>query len=108
MRIVRALAIVGLFASPVFAQSLPERPLPNYPHTRASELVEDHFGEMVADPFRWLENDVRTNQEVRDWVNRENALSNGYLSALPGRTILAERMKHMWTTPTYKISEQIF
>ena len=95
MRIVRALAIVGLFASPVFAQSLPERPLPNYPHTRASELVEDHFGEMVADPFRWLENDVRTNQEVRDWVNRENALSNGYLSALPGRTILAERMKEI-------------
>ena len=43
MRIVRALAIVGLFASPVFAQSLPERPLPNHPHTRASELVEDHF-----------------------------------------------------------------
>ena len=95
MRIVRALAIVGLFASPVFAQSLPERPLPNYPHTRASELVEDHFGEMVADPFRWLENDVRTNQEVRDWVNRENALSSGYLSALPGRTILAERMKEI-------------
>ncbi|MBK9587196.1 MAG: S9 family peptidase [Sphingomonadales bacterium] len=95
MRIVRALAIVGLFASPVFAQSLPERPLPNYPHTRASELVEDHFGEMVADPFRWLENDVRTNQEVRDWVNRENALSSGYLSALPGRTILAERMKQI-------------
>ncbi len=95
MRIVRALAIVGLFASPVFAQSLPERPLPNYPHTRASELVEDHFGEMVADPFRWLENDVRTNQEVRDWVNRENALSSGYLGALPGRTILAERMKQI-------------
>jgi prolyl oligopeptidase len=96
MRIVLALALASLFAGPIHAQSVPERPLPNYPHTRATDLVEDHFGEKVADPFRWLENDVRTDPEVRDWVSRENAVSSGYLNTLPGRDILAERMKQLF------------
>lgn len=96
MRTVHALAFVGLFASPILAQSVPERPLPNYPHTRAADLVEDHFGEKIADPFRWLENDVRTDPEVREWVSRENALSSSYLSALPGRDTLAGRIRQLY------------
>lgn len=96
MRIVIALSLFGLIAAPIGAESVPERPLPNYPHTRTTDLVEDHFGEKIADPFRWLENDVRTDPEVREWVNRENAVSNAYLRTLPGRDIFAERMKQLF------------
>ena len=31
-----------------------------YPKTRTVDLVETQFGIPVADPYRWLENDVRT------------------------------------------------
>lgn len=31
-------------------------------------ICEDHFGTLVADPYRWLENDVRTDTEVAKWV----------------------------------------
>ena len=33
------------------ADDVPERPLPNYPHTRSVDLVEEQFGEKVADPL---------------------------------------------------------
>jgi prolyl oligopeptidase len=67
-----------------------------YPPTRRDEtIVEDHFGVKLADPYRWLENDVRTDPEVRDWVTAQNKVSQVYLSKLPGRDILADRMKRL-------------
>ena len=96
MRIVHALALFVLIASPTLAEPVPERPLPNYPHTRATDLVEEQFGEKIADPFRWLENDVRTDAEVRQWVTTENEVIGAYLKSLPGRDILAARMKQLY------------
>ena len=51
-----------------------------YPKTRSVDLVEDHFGIPVADPYRWLENDVRTDPEVKAWVDAENAVTNRFLA----------------------------
>ncbi len=79
----------------------PERPLPNYPHSRASDVSELQFGEKVADPYRWLENDVRTDPEVRGWVDAQNEASGAYLKALPGRDALAARMKALYNFERY-------
>jgi prolyl oligopeptidase len=64
-----------------------------YPETRRLDLVEEHFGVKVPDPYRWLENDVRQDQAVRDWVTSQNQLTNAYLATLPGRDILKKRME---------------
>lgn len=47
----------------------------DYPDTRRLDLVEDKFGEAIADPYRWLENDVRTDKDVEAWVEAENAVT---------------------------------
>ncbi|GAA4766166.1 prolyl oligopeptidase family serine peptidase [Stakelama sediminis] len=65
----------------------------SYPQTRRDDIVEDHFGIKVADPYRWLENDVRTDKEVADWVAAENKVTNTYLSTLPGRDIFKKRLE---------------
>jgi prolyl oligopeptidase len=57
--------------------------LPQYPETRSLDLVEEKFGEQVADPYRWLENDVRNDAEVADWVDAQNAVSAAYLEQMP-------------------------
>ncbi|CAN5247486.1 hypothetical protein BH09PSE3_BH09PSE3_28640 [soil metagenome] len=58
------LAFAALISSiPVFA----EAPL-EYPKTATVPVVEVQFGEAIADPYRWLEDDVRTSPKVRDWV----------------------------------------
>ncbi|WP_157190050.1 prolyl oligopeptidase family serine peptidase [Novosphingobium sp. Rr 2-17] len=64
-----------------------------YPDTRRDPLVETLFGEPVADPYRWLEADVRHALEVADWVARENGLTESYLEGLPERAPFARRIR---------------
>ncbi len=63
-----------------------------YPETRRDTVVETQFGEAIADPYRWLEGDVRSHPEVAAWVARENAVSQAYLAALPQREWFADRI----------------
>ena len=37
----------------------------------------------VADPYRWLEADVRHAPEVADWVAAQNQITAAYLAAIP-------------------------
>ena len=59
----------------------------HYPETRRVPQVDVQFGVKVADPYRWLENDVRTDPAVKSWVEAQNALTNAYLENLPGRDL---------------------
>lgn len=63
-----------------------------YPETTRIPVVTEHFGHTITDPYRWLENDVRADAEVAQWVEAQNALMEGYLAGLPGRAVFAERM----------------
>ncbi|MXO74202.1 prolyl oligopeptidase family serine peptidase [Altererythrobacter aerius] len=56
-----------------------------YPATERGTTVETQFGEQIADPYRWLENDVRTDPKVAEWVAAQNAVTDAYLDTLPGR-----------------------
>ena len=60
-------------------------PVPSYPQTHRDDVVETHFGETIADPYRWLEEDVRNSPDVADWVARENVVTHAYLDSLPDR-----------------------
>lgn len=65
----------------------------SYPETSRVDLVETQFGEAVPDPYRWLENDVRTDKAVAEWVAKQNTLTQGYLAQLPQREWFAQRIK---------------
>src|SRR5688500_530856 len=58
-------------------------PAITYPATRRMDLSETQFGVAVADPYRWLENDVRQDAEVRAWVEAQNRISEAFLARLP-------------------------
>lgn len=85
----------GLFLCALAMPVSAETPL-DYPVTATVPVVERQFGEAVADPFRWLEGDVRTDAAVRDWVNAQNKVSGKYLAALPGRDAFATRMRALF------------
>lgn len=95
--IYRAMAGAGLvllFAGPL--QAAPEALQQAYPETRRDPVVETRFGQNVADPWRWLEADMRTSPEVADWVARENSLTAGFLARLPGRDAFAARIRSLF------------
>jgi prolyl oligopeptidase len=77
--------------------------LPAYPETRRENIVEEQFGEQVADPYRWLENDVREDSEVARWVDAENKVTEAYLDALPSRAAIRKRLKTLWNYERYGV-----
>ncbi|MFM9828889.1 MAG: prolyl oligopeptidase family serine peptidase [Sphingomonas sp.] len=77
-----------------------------YPQTRRVDQVDEQFGVKVADPYRWLENDVRTDAEVRAWVDAENAVTNSYLATLPGRKVFEDRMKALFNYERFGLPQK--
>jgi len=63
-----------------------------YPETKRVEVTEEHFGHTIVDAYRWLENDVRSDEGVARWVNAQNALTQSYLATLPGRDVFRARL----------------
>jgi prolyl oligopeptidase len=94
-RIVRAsvmctIALAGLFARTVGAQTSPNSPPLKYPSTPRGVQSDDMNGVHVADPYRWLE--AVTSPEVHSWVMAQDAVTESYLAQVPRRTELADRV----------------
>jgi prolyl oligopeptidase len=64
-----------------------------YPQTQRVDVVEEHFGHTIVDPYRWLEHDVRSDTDVAAWVDAQNQISRAHLDALPGREVFKARLQ---------------
>ena len=78
----------------------------DYPQTESGDVVEKQFGVDVADPYRWLEDDVRVNPKVADWVTAQNKVTDAYLDTLPGRDALAAKMKKLFDYERFGLPEK--
>ena len=78
------------------AEATPAQPSLAYPQTRRADLVEPQFGVQVADPYRWLENDVRNDAEVKSWVDAQNVVTNQFLATFPCREALEMRITELY------------
>ena len=63
---------------------------PRYPETRIVDQTDVLHGEALSDLYRWLEDG--DNPEVRVWTERQNALTESYLAAFPGRPRIRARL----------------
>ena len=72
-----------------------------YPKAERDDVVDVYFGTEVADPYRWLEND--TSAETNAWVEAERALTNEYLSHIPLRAKLKDRLTQIADYEKYGI-----
>jgi prolyl oligopeptidase len=88
------------------AQTAQITPAMTYPQARRVELVETQFGVPVADPYRWLENDVRNDPEVRTWVDAENHLTEGFLKTLPLRDWFKQRMTALYNYERFGVPDK--
>ena len=78
------------------ADSAAPAPSLAYPETQREDVVDPQFGVDVADPYRWLEDDVRVNPKVAEWVAAQNKVTDAYLDGLPGRDAFAKRMTELF------------
>jgi prolyl oligopeptidase len=70
-----------------------------YPATKTVDQVDDYFGTKVADPYRWLEDDNA--EDVKAWVQAENAVTFGYLDKIPFRAKIKARLTEIFNYPRY-------
>jgi prolyl oligopeptidase len=72
-----------------------------YPKTKKVDQVDDYHGTKVADPYRWLETDVRTSKDVADWVAAENKVTFDYLGTIPEREPIRKQLTTLWNYEKY-------
>jgi prolyl oligopeptidase len=75
-----------------------------YPIARKSDQVDDYFGTKVADPYRWLEDPDSV--ETREWVEAENKVTFSYLSGIPEREQIKERLTKLYNYERYGLPFQ--
>ena len=64
-----------------------------YPPSRVEHVVDKIHGVDVADPYRWLEDG--NNLAVKEWVARQNALTQSVLEKLPERKAIRARLESL-------------
>lgn len=70
---------------------------PRYPDTRRTDIVDDHHGEKVPDPYRWLED--TDSAETKGWVAEQRRLTASYLGGSAGREATRRRVTELTDYP---------
>lgn len=65
-----------------------------YPKTQKVDIVDNYHGTMVADPYRWLEDEK--NQDTKQWIQEQNKLTFSYLEKIPFRDKLRKYYEEIW------------
>lgn len=81
-----------------------------YPVAHKGNQTDNYFGTMVADPYRWLEDD--NSRETKNWTMEENALTNEFLGKISFRDKIKARLTELWNfermSPLYKKANSYF
>lgn len=70
-----------------------------YPATATVDHTDDYHGNLVEDPYRWLE-DVDSDQ-THAWVEAQNKVTFGFLESIPQRATYRERLTELWDYTRY-------
>ncbi|MEH1976801.1 MAG: prolyl oligopeptidase family serine peptidase [Nostoc sp.] len=72
-----------------------------YPSSYKSNQVDDYHGTLVADPYRWLEDP--DSEETITWIEAQNQVTFSYLSEIPAREKIKQRLTKLWDYEKYGI-----
>lgn len=67
-----------------------------YPETITVEQIDNYHGRDIADPYRWLEDDVRESEAVAEWVAAQNEVTFEYLNGLDHRSAIEAQLARFW------------
>ncbi len=65
-----------------------------YPISKTDSVIDDYFGQQVADPYRWLEDD--TALQVKEWVVQQNNCTKNFLDQIPFKSQIKDRLTKIW------------
>lgn len=72
----------------------------HYPEIfRDTTHVDNYHGQSVPDPYHWLE--YENSPSVGSWLTDQRELTRYYMSQLPGRPALQDRLRSLWNHERY-------
>ena len=76
----------------------------SYPPARMGREADDYHGEMVADPYRWLEDTAAP--QTAAWIAAQNELTQAWLAASADAQALAELLTELADHPRHGVPFQ--
>ncbi|MGJ8697094.1 MAG: prolyl oligopeptidase family serine peptidase [Verrucomicrobiaceae bacterium] len=71
----------------------------SYPDSHPTDHTDTIHGVTVPDPYRWLED--LNSEQTHTWIEEQNALTEKFLSAIPGRESLKSHLTKLWNVERY-------
>lgn len=87
------------------ATAVPSQTKFAYPKPKTVDQVDDFHGVKVADPYRWMED--TESADMKAWIEAENKITNAYLSNIPQRESIKNRLTEIWNYERYSAPSKI-
>ncbi len=91
--------LLMLFLLMLFAFTSTHSQQIEYPFTKKVDQIDDYHGTKISDPYRWLEDN--NSKETAEWVEAQNKVTQEYLSKIPFREALKNRLTELWNYERY-------
>ncbi len=73
----------------------------HYPPTKTGLTADDYHGELVADPYRWLE--ATTDPRTVAWIAAQNQVTEGVLNHVAERPAIQARLAQLASYPMFGV-----
>ena len=73
--------------------------------TRRENVFDNYHGTMIADPYRWLEN--QDDLEVKVWVEGQNRMTEEFFKTARHRIEIKERLTELWNYPRVSLPVKV-
>jgi len=89
------ISLLLLVNSQLFSAAAEEIGTPKHP------VIDTYHGVEVRDDYQWLEN--KSDQAVKEWIDKENAATRAFLDKLPDRAAIEQRLTALYakSSPAY-------
>lgn len=92
-KFISLLLVCSLFTSIAFAQKA------EYPKPKKVDQKDTYHGQVVSDPFRWME--TSDTPDLVSWIDAQNKITDSYLAGITQRDSIKERLTKIWNYERY-------
>lgn len=79
--------------------------LPMYPSTATDNTTDNYFGTVVADPYRWLEDE--NSPQTKEWIKRENDFEHTNMKNIPFVGMVKKDLTQLVNYPKQGIPKKV-
>ncbi len=72
-----------------------------YPEAARGDTIDTYHGQLVADPYRWMEN--LDSPELSRWIDAQNTLTQSFIAAAGNRDAIVERLRTLFDHERYGV-----